>query len=71
MAPTQRNDALILLSHLLEAALGSLLWRHRIEFAATAASIAAGGAEFIIHQLQWFMTAKPAGVSLVILISYC
>lgn len=64
MNPAQRNDALILLSHLSAAALGSVLWRHRIEFAATAASIAAGGAEFIIHQLEWFMTAKPAGTLL-------
>jgi hypothetical protein len=63
MTPTRqpRSNTLLLLSHLLAAALGHWLWSHKIEVAATAAAVAANGADFIIHQLEWFQTAKPAG----------
>jgi hypothetical protein len=59
--PLPRNDKLLLLSHLLAAALGQWLWSHKSEVAATAVSVAAGGADFIISQMEWFLTAKPAG----------
>jgi len=60
-ASTPRNDAIRIISHLLAAALGYWLWSHKTEIAAASRSVAGGSADFIIDQLEWFMTAKPAG----------
>ncbi|KAL4542121.1 hypothetical protein Ndes2526B_g06604 [Nannochloris sp. 'desiccata'] len=63
-ASRPRNDTLLLISHLLAAALGHWLWSHKTEIAATTASVADFIADFILDQLEWFMTAKPAGIKL-------
>lgn len=60
---TTGSDTLLFISHLLAAALGHWLWSHKTQVAATASSVVADGAEILIHQLEWFMTAKPAGTS--------
>lgn len=68
-ASRPRNDTLLLISHLLAAALGHWLWSHKTEIAATTASVADFIADFILDQLEWFMTAKPAGSSLSLLVA--
>jgi hypothetical protein len=61
-ASRPRNDTLLLISHLLAAALGHWLWSHKAEIAVAVGSVAGGSADFIVDQLEWFMTAKPAGL---------
>jgi hypothetical protein len=65
MSSGSPNNTLLLLSHLAAAALGYLLWSHKTDVAAFTSSVASGGADCIVSQLEWFQTAKPAGLYFV------
>jgi len=63
------QHARLISNHLAAASIGLILWRYRTDVADWAFTAFASLPHFVIGQLKWFATSKPAGVKLHIELS--